>query len=306
MAVVITSPQFSFLQIDILQETCSWITPPCLPMFTPSDLSFQMYVAVSGTDKDWFNIEFDASGTLSEYTIQARICEDCDDASDVDREFSWGATWTKITEDTTDIWVGNFTFNGNETKWTALDFNTCFNICFHKVLIAVSDPTVVVGLTTTPIECTDTCFTKIVDECYTSVITYGNNDNAFDFNYENSWSNTIRLFMYLHSPLPVEEEKSYAKSNGSTKKLMHRIWTDYKVKTDYFTDDMHMQLTIATAHDTVSIYDVYSRIINKEFVRTEKFDIAWMEEQSPGINVAQATTTLRLAIPRATINSNCE
>jgi hypothetical protein len=306
MAVVITSPEFSFVGIVAEEaQPCSWGTLPCLPVSVLNDLSFQLKVAVSGADKAWFNVEFEQDGDTLEYTIQGKVCIDCEDAGVETDAFSFSATWTLVEEGTTDHWIGNFVANGNETIFNSYDIGQCFNLCFHKVLIDVTDPTVILGLTTTPIVCSDTCFARIDDTCYTSVLTYSNDESAFDFNYDTAFFNTVRLNLYLHSPVNVEEEKSYSKSDGSTVKLMHRIWKDYKVKTDLWGDHWLEKLAVATAHDTLRITCTYSGIVNKTFVRMEKIDIGWLEQDSPGINVAQGNTTLRLANPRASINSNC-
>ncbi len=283
MAILLTSPEFSFMDIVAPTETCGWSERPCLPVFNLGDLSFQVIATVTGADKATFNND----------PINAGITNDCDNPGILIANYTgeWTLTETGVGADP-DIWIGNF---GYVTQGTFPFF--AVGECFGVMMFNNG------GATT--FGCFTQCFVKIGDECYTTKFIYRNNENAFDFDYTDpAFSNRIRLPLYLHSPTNPEEEKSYAKSDGSSVKLMHRIWKDYRVKGDYMTEDVIEKFTVMTAHDTVNITCTYSGV-SDYFIRTEKVEPAWMEEQSPGIIVAQYLTTLRMASPRATINSNC-
>jgi len=284
MAITYSSPLFSFLQLSESDPTCSSSERPCLPVKELNDLAFQMIASVTGADKATF---------YDTVFINAAISFDC--KASLLTEENWTGTWFKTTigaGSEPDIWVGNFVYNTGAI-WSLIDINQCFGIILYAEGGA-------------EVACFDTCFKKITDDCYTSVIGYRNNENAFDFDYsESTFFNRVRLPLYLHSPTNSEEQKTYSKSNGSSVKLMHRIWKDYRVKTDYFTDGMLERFAVATAHDGVYITCSYSDLSNAQFIRTEKVEIDWQEENIPVFNLAQGKTTLRLASPRANINSNC-
>lgn len=292
MAIELTSPEFSFIQITEPSDgSCAWYGNLCLPVYELADLSFQIIATVSDADKETFQDE----------TIYAQVIDDCPKDQPFNVYQNYNVEWTLTDEGVgyaPDTWVGNFQYNV-ANGFTELGSGDCFSLGIYKLPGSVGYPDL--------LACIETCFQKITDTCFTAQIGYRNNENSFDFDYSDQlYFNRVRLPFYLHSPTNPEEEKSYTKSDGSSVKLMHRIWKDYKVKTDYFHQSWVEKFTIATAHDGVYITDDYIGVTAAQFIRMEKVDTAWMEEQSPGINIAQSITTLRLASPRATINSNCE
>jgi hypothetical protein len=284
MAINLSSPKYSFIQLfEQYNEPCAYDYINCLPVYNLSDIAFQMIAEVTGGDKT----------TFASAQINAGITTDC--ASPGILVNNWIGTWTKTVTGGTDpdIWIGDFKFHTN-TLFTGLAVGTCFNIMFFKQ----TDQTHVS-------DCTYTCFTKIADTCYTTAMNYRNNSNAFYFDYSDAtFYNKIRLPFYLHSPTFAEENKSYQKSDGSSVLLFSRIWKDYKVKTDYMLDNLHEKFQIATAHSDILVDCSYSGI-SEAVIRTEKIEVAWIEEESPFINVAQAKTTFRIATPVQSINSNC-
>jgi len=153
-----------------------------------------------------------------------------------------------------------------------------------------------------------TCFYKEPETCFNTLIQYNNQENAFGFSYTGApggYFNSVRLNLYLHSPVNDEQQQVYEKSDGSTQKIMHRIWKDYDFKTDYYPDEIHEKLNVATAHDTVLLTSSLAGLSATAFVRKEKIDITWYQENVPRNPLGQAKGKLRLAIPRSTINNNC-
>ena len=287
MAIVLTAPRYSFVQIDEqTSEPCSWYGDTCLPVYNLNDLEFQLFATVTGSDK----------GLFFALQINGFITTDCSILDNSHANYT--AIWTKVTTgaySNPDIWHGKFVYASNN-GFSSLSDQECFYISF------IVAPHTESGFHV----CSYTCFKKIVDDCFTSVLGYRNNEDAFYFDYSDTiFFNRVRLPLYLHSPTFAQEEKSYSKSDGSTVKRMHRIWKDYKVKTDYIINDWHEKFNIATAHDALFIECSYVGLNNVQFIRTEKIEIGWMEEDSPNINVAQAKTILRIASPLQNINSNC-
>lgn len=274
------------MDVPALDDTCgAFLDRPCLPVYELQDLAFQVIARVTGASKETF-----------EFTdFWGQVTTDCPEV-DLTRIENFTSLWeqTVVGEGSEpDIWVGNFSFNVS-TTFSDLGIGDCFTISIQGQS----------GFTPENIGCLATCFTRIGDICYTTKMIYSNNQNAFDFVYNGSFANKLRLPMYLHSPTNAEEEKSYSKSDGSSVKLMHRIWKDYRLKTDLFPAHWIEKLTVALAHDTINLTNTYSGVADY-FIRMEKVDVDWMQEQSPGVNLAHANTIVRLASARASINSNC-
>lgn len=283
MAITLTSPIFSFLQFTEKDFNCNSADKPCLPMFEPQDLAFQILAQVTEGDKDTFPAQ----------PYYGSITLDCEVGLSTEENYS--STWVRYEdggEGNPDYYVGYFTYNvGN--IWELIKVNQCFG------LMIISGGSL--------ISCMDTCFYKVGDECSppTSIIQYRADSNMFGFNYTTAFYNRVRLELYLHSPTNAIEEKSYSKSDGSSLMLMQRIWKDYQVKTNYFPEEWHERFVVATAHPDVRVTCVYSALTQEPIIRTEKLDIQWNEENIPFFQLAQGKTVLRLADIRANVNSNC-
>ncbi len=346
MAVYIVSPDYSFVQMQA-PGNCGFEN--CLPasrripVVTPADLAFQMIAEVSFADENWFLQTYSAGitytgdtgagpgGSLLYSTIAARICQDCDDVGDPTTfDYQYTGTFVQTVTGTQAQYAGFFQYNYAANDWNNLPTGSCFNLCFYKLsyiktpgspiagklveavkLSATPDPNV---FNDCPYICTYTQFYKSDDDCYTSVIQYANNSDAFLFLYDiltplapdYIFYNTVRLPFYLHSPSYTEEQMTYQQSNGLSVKLSHRIWKDYKLKTDYWYDEWVQRFVVATAHDTVMITCPYANIVSQYFVRTEKIDTEWYQEETPDVLKGISKGVLRVAEVAGFINSNCE
>lgn len=285
-----SSPPFSFMDVQNPADTdCATNDFPCLPVQFLNQLQFQ--VLCETDDDNFLDLE-----------IFASVFTECG-SDGVHRNKNWTSTWHKVSADGDPlVFAGNFT-SRNSDGFDTLMAGDCFNI---SIYIATTDTNIFQY-------CFTQCFVKTAsgdqqDECYTTVYEYRDSTNSFGFYYSapdfDTFTNIIRLPTYLHSPVNVEEEKSYAKSDGSTKKLMHRIWKDYQVKTDYFPAGWLEKFAIMTAHSELHVVDAYGGV-NDYMVRMEKVEIDWKESDIPFFKLAQGKTTLRLAAPRQTLNTNC-
>jgi hypothetical protein len=280
-------------------------------------------------------------------TLAARVCTNCDDGLMLDptaNDFQWIATACMITPGNNGFqltWY--FQFTGTLTEWNALKDNQCFQICIYGVGLLQTYPeyaninpnlggiypyNTIAAIAEPQIACSYTQFSKITDECDaypTAVLQYANVSDAFGFFYDGlgqltppgiNYLESIRLPLYLHSPEYAEEQMSYQRSDGSTLKLVHRIWTDYKFKADYLDAATLNALVVATAHDFVFITSHYQGIDPwsggayqtgdvTQFVRNEKIEIEWQQETIPRFKLGQAKGTIRLAEPASNVNSNC-
>lgn len=289
MAVTISNSSYSFVNWEAVDENfCPNEPRICLPVLDMGDIGFQAIATVSGADKLKFN-----SGDRYWAGMPTGV-------STWEKQFD--VTWTKIVDGVgaePDIWVGNFVSNGDEAVFTALSVGECFTIDIYKHNVLDDSEEFLVT-------CTN-CFTKILDTCYTSLMIYRANNDAFGFYYSDypNYSNSIRLSFYLHSPFKTEEKKQYEKSNGATVITSYRLWKNYELKTDYWDARIHDNFEIALAHNIIVITNPYANIEDEFFTNQKPLEIDWQEKDIPGFKAAIAMGALRMSAPMANVNSNC-
>lgn len=317
MSVILDSSRYSFVNFsdaDALGNGgCSPNIPICMPVYSPQDINFQVIVRVSGEDKDWFQVE---AGDEDEFiwTIQAKVCLTCDDDEEPigPNDFTYRAEgrWTKIVTDTTDVWIGNFSTGSNTALFDNLNSGDCYKLCFYKVLIDPLDPDTVVTLSDN-IGCTQTCFQRIDDRCFTSYFDYRNHEDSFEFDYTSnpSFLMSVRLPCYLRDFQMPSEEKTYQKSDGSYVKLFERIDEEYELNIDWLPKSAHIKLKVLLAHDEIRIANNNDPQVSASpfglhrIVCREKYDISWPTHPWQH---APAKTRIRIADPIQLLNSNCQ
>jgi hypothetical protein len=298
MTINISSPQFSFINFNADTSAC-YNGSICLPVNALSDLQFMLIAAVTGTDK--------ANFLSNNYAVAIS------GLGEAHFEPEFVPTWQPVHiylgyPATPDIYVGYFSFNDTSAAFAAMDNYDCFSLSFIQYPAMQPYRGLIEWATSS------TCFYKEPETCFNTLVQYNNNDNAFGFYYiqdtfnaaTSGWYNSVRLNLYLHSPVNDEQQQVYELSDGSTQKIMHRIWKDYDFKTDYYPDEIHEKINVATAHDNVLLSSSLAGISAEAFVRKEKIDITWYQDTIPRNPLGQAKGKLRLAIPRATTNSNCD
>lgn len=288
-------------------------------------------------------------------TLAARICIDCDDDTLVGptNDFQWIATACHFDLNTAST-VFVFQSTNLVTEFNALKPGQCFSICIYEVGLVNTLPPITprpfaniagcapfsnVGQVSPVRWCSTTQFYKITKECEeypTSVLQYSNINDAFGFYYNFlgqimqpgiNFLNSIRLPFYLHSPQQTEDQMSYGLSDGSSRKLSHRIWTEYKFKMDWLDRFTLKCFSIATAHDLVYITCHYEGLdpwnlddvdnggvdeINyqtgdpTQFVRLDKVNVDWKQDENLRWKFGMATGVLRQAIAEQYVNSNCD
>lgn len=158
MSYRITTSRFSFIQFSELDtiEACNWqTTDMCLPVFADSDLWFQW--VIQGDTEEETDVLCDIDNGL----IDIGIVKNCSDNFLV--EFSQKATRYRISP-TQILYVWQ---HGLPGFTNALAFGDCAHIKIN--LFAQSF-------------CSN-CFQRIADDCHTSVLEYGGDENQFGFNY---------------------------------------------------------------------------------------------------------------------------
>lgn len=147
------------------------------------------------------------------------------------------------------------------------------------------------------------CFKKICDPCYTTLIRYRNNENAFGFNYNNqNFYNSVRLPIYLKQPQFPTVRNVFTLSNGNKKKLSSRIEKEWIVETDWMPKEWHEKLVIALEHDRVGIINTNSNLTS-EVMMESSYEIEWQDYLD--YPLAKAKFKLK-QIPYNNVNSNCK
>ena len=157
MAITIINPTNAFIRFDEAEPTadCIWGDISfCLPVYEASDIAFQF--VVSGTEA-----EIDALCEQDASEVSIAIINECNDAplltfSEKPNRFRLSLTQILYN------WehgLPNFT--------SVISLNECFKI----------------QATVGGVEFCSNCFERIADDCYTAVVEYGSEEDAFGFKY---------------------------------------------------------------------------------------------------------------------------
>lgn len=161
MALRILSPSNSFVQFDTVESIESCEFPDinlCLPAYEDDDVNFQ-FVIVADTIE-----EADELCSLTNAGFSMGIVKGCSDGL-------------------------LLTFADHPERYRISDFQVLYNwsngLTGFSTVIAVGGCFHIKAIIGVQSFCSN-CFQRISDPCHTSVIEYGNDDNAFGFNYCNS------------------------------------------------------------------------------------------------------------------------
>jgi len=307
MGLLLYTSQHSFFNLSPLnveEAGCQDVTEVCLPVYSLSDLQFQIIADVSGDDKDWF--EQEVSGSMN--TVKAGVCSECPDVEGEEptspaAPIHWASTWTRISTDAegSDVWVGTFSIAEPAASW-GIEVGECFKICLYRIYGGFS------GDVTIKLACTNYCFQRINDPCYTSVVKYRCAENAYGFYYTGhssltAFHNHVRLPMFLKNMQLPKDQKSYRKSNGQFMKLYERVDEEYDVSIEYMPKHFHKKVMVALGHDVLKIKNT-NETENSfwDFVCEEAYDIKWQIEEE--LN-APASTKIKRSESLIMTNSNC-
>lgn len=149
------------------------------------------------------------------------------------------------------------------------------------------------------------CFVYKSDTCFTTVLKYRNNENAFGFNYEleEDFYNKVRVGMYLDRPQPITNKNVFRYSDGSYKMLSAVFEKQYEGHVDYYDEQRHFAIAIAMKHDELFM----AQNDDTEFTGyscEDAYEIGWLNR--PGLNVDSAPATFKVKeTPFYEENSNC-
>ena len=305
-------PRYSFVQLENSTATAAHCTPDpgfCLPMSDPANVAFH----VKFPDIDNYD------GNLL-YMLNYAIPVPCS-----------STTITTAMTSSTPLLFGNHYYSTGTDDYRYVDYHVHFDLpvatldecgvapgdCFKLLLIyylVVTDPFHDNAETTLgPFGGTYTnCFMRSTgaDTCYSSVIKYWNNSDAFDFDY--AWGHTfaskVELPMYLRDPKMENEQKVYTRSDGFLVKLYERKEETYMLETDLMPYTWHKNLDIALSHDTVTISNANASSFDPlntatQFVKKENYEIEY--NKSPLSSLGKGMCKLSNAQAIHLINNNC-
>jgi len=152
------------------------------------------------------------------------------------------------------------------------------------------------------------CFQKICDPCYTTVIQYYNNENAFGFIYVvgtpnvlTGFFNRVRLSLYFKQPQFPSTRNVFSLSNGNKKILSARIQKEWICQVDYFPKEWHERLVIAINHDFIAVSNTNANLTS-EIEPSADYQIEWQDY----LDYPMARASFKAnQIPYNNVNSNC-
>lgn len=255
--------------IYLTQRDCAIVRPFCLPVFEPSDISFQIRI-----DTD-----------IEEFTTQTPIVQV--QVGEIKYNVTEATVNIELIADT--IYSVSYVFEGSNLL-DNVDIGECFNI-------VISFEVDEVRYTSTSI----TCLQRVADTCFTSKLEYSNNENAFGFIYNTNQTNTIRLPIYFKNPVVQNDQKVYVRSNGTRQKLFAKLAKKWLGLVDMATEEIHQKLVVALSHDLVTFTTDNNYVLECTF---EDEYTPNFPDVMQGINVWTANFNV-METPFDETNNNC-
>ena len=285
----ISSPKYSFVQFNAPASgapCCDEDSSFCIPVVTESDTYFQFRIncATFAETQDVWNSPI---GDMQLVLLKGTGNTPATLAANTLRNWTFDDSlqFEKNRTGTTEItyqWRQPF-----KDVMTLVDCDGCFQLAIINV---TPNPQIVVF---------SNCFTRICEDCFTSVLDYNNEDDAYDFRYCNVVDplNRVRLPFYFSQPQFPDEETVYVYSNGRRKVLKSVTNKEFQAQTDHWPEWVHEKLKFALGHDYKKLTsDPYTG----EFVKSGAYEIEWIDD------ICTAPAKFKAFVsPYAGRNSNC-
>lgn len=101
-----------------------------------------------------------------------------------------------------------------------------------------------------------------------SNIRYRCDNEAFGFPFSGAEYVSMYLYLRLHSPQYVQEDKTYVKANGQVVTLYAQYYKEWEGETEYLPQEMHDKIVAALSCD-----EVY--IDNKRVTKSDNYQVDW-------------------------------
>lgn len=147
------------------------------------------------------------------------------------------------------------------------------------------------------------------EECYTSVLTYYNEENGYGFRYvtytdggvDKITQNQIRLPFYLRRPKFQIDENIIRRSDGVKQRTSTIIEKQWAGVVGYLSTEQHEKLVVALKHDWVTIENRFSGV-NQRMTQEGDYTIGYSEELNADLSPAEFTIT---DYTHNNVNNNC-
>jgi hypothetical protein len=271
----------------------------CLPVAYQTDIQTQ--ITIDAYDINWNPNDLLAMLQDNDSTLfYLTPCEDCDSVPNPltpTADLPITLDWERL-NDTDSILIAKLVSN-NTTIFNNWAYNSSFRMCLVRRDYS-NYPT---EWDDTSLSCSNVCFKRIYSTCYTTLVKYYNDEDAFCFYAKDTYYEQIRLPLHLKSMQPERKTKGYQKSNGEMVKLSDRITKSYLLKIDYMPEQMHNKLAIALAHDNVLLTDDVKLFNDTAIISQDDYKINWSDNDN--ISLGNAETKVYLQSNSCSNNSNC-
>lgn len=182
-----------------------------------------------------------------------------------------------------------------EQEITEFGFGECFRYC-------------ILDEAKSTLQCSN-LFYRESDPCYTSVITYHNEENGYGFRYviyddagdEKITKNQVRLPFYLRRPQFQVTENIFRRSDGVKQRTSTVIEKDWLGTVGYLSAEQHEKLLIALKHDITVIENSVSGV-NSRMTQEGEYTPGYPDE----INSPLVPAEFRISdYSHNYVNNNC-
>lgn len=152
-------------------------------------------------------------------------------------------------------------------------------------------------------------FYRETDTCYTTTLTYSNEENGYDFKYVSYddagttkiTENQIRVPIYLRKPAFTVTENIFRRSDGVKERTSTIIEKDWLGTVGYLSADQHGKLVCALKHDNLIVDNAFSGV-NYRMTQEGEYTIGYAEE----LNYPLAPAEFRISdYSHNYVNNNC-
>lgn len=218
-------------ELYLTDRECAIVKPFCLPVYNEDDLQFQ--------------IKVDLTFVIQPINVNGALINLIDGDGNELTEVTGTTIVSQSMGDGIYYIHYNFSTSNIMTGW---NIGQCVAIKIQLPIISEDPRPEYINLGTSY-----QCFQRIPDTCYSSQLTYLNNENAFGMLYpSDTWKNVVRLPIYFRNPQTKNDQEVYVRSNGTRTKLFARLSKQYQGLVDNVTEEVHQKLVIAMSHDNVT------------------------------------------------------
>jgi len=171
----------------------------------------------------------------------------------------------------------------------------CYQICFYEESENPDDPPVIVFCS----QCIE-----VGAQCFTKMIRYRNNENAFGFIYPAGIYQQVRLPIDVFKGEIKGKKRKFIKSDGVEILLSAVLRKEFVLQTDYMNDAILDALDIALAHDTFEIFNDETNTWER-YVTDQQLNRKWQNKNEYQYRKCQGETKISLT-PYFNVNRYCK